>query len=208
MGKTFKKILCSLLVVVMCLTSAPLQGFVGMEWLSLPEINFGEFELPKIDFSSWFDSKASAAETLTYGDFKYVVNDDGTIAIIGYTGTSAAVTLPNQINGAIVTSIGREAFSNCTALKEIELHEGIVSFGSSAFRNCDSLTEIVIPSTLQRSENSEYVNPGPFEDCDNLVKVTFAEGSTSVVDYLCRDIPNLKSVVMPKTVEYIGREAF
>ena len=35
--KTCKKILCSLLVVVMCLTSAPLQGFVGIDW---PEWSF------------------------------------------------------------------------------------------------------------------------------------------------------------------------
>ena len=49
MGKTFKKILCTLLVVVMCLTCAPLSGFVGLE-------------LPDIDFGSWFSSKASAAK--------------------------------------------------------------------------------------------------------------------------------------------------
>lgn len=38
MKKMFKKILCTLLVVVMCLTSVPLQGFVGAElpeWLDL-----------------------------------------------------------------------------------------------------------------------------------------------------------------------------
>ena len=55
--KTFKKILCTLLVVVICLTSAPLQGFVGLEWPSLPEIDFGNFELPDIDFGSWFSSR-------------------------------------------------------------------------------------------------------------------------------------------------------
>ena len=38
MGKTMKKILCTLLVVVMCLTSAPLQGFVDLDWSWL---NFG-----------------------------------------------------------------------------------------------------------------------------------------------------------------------
>ncbi len=32
MGKTIKKILCTMLVVVMCLTSAPLSGFVGLEF--------------------------------------------------------------------------------------------------------------------------------------------------------------------------------
>ena len=34
--KIFKKILCTFLVVIMCLTAAPLQGFVGIEF---PEIN-------------------------------------------------------------------------------------------------------------------------------------------------------------------------
>ena len=32
MGKTLKKILCILLVVIMCLTSAPIQGFVGLNF--------------------------------------------------------------------------------------------------------------------------------------------------------------------------------
>lgn len=31
MKKTMKKILCTVLVVVMCMTSAPLQGFVGFD---------------------------------------------------------------------------------------------------------------------------------------------------------------------------------
>lgn len=61
--KTLKKILCTLLVVVMCLTAAPLDGFVGIEWPKLPEINFGEIKLPEIDFGEWFSNKAQAAET-------------------------------------------------------------------------------------------------------------------------------------------------
>ena len=46
--KTFKRALCIFLTVVMCLTSAPLSGFVGLE-------------LPEFSVSEWFSSKASAA---------------------------------------------------------------------------------------------------------------------------------------------------
>ncbi len=46
--KTTKKILCSLLVVVMCLTSAPMQAFTG------------------IDLPDWFSNEAEAANIGTY----------------------------------------------------------------------------------------------------------------------------------------------
>ena len=57
MKKTMKKILCTVLGVVMCLTAAPLQGFVDLEWF---DNNFDVFESPVINLSSWFSSKAIA----------------------------------------------------------------------------------------------------------------------------------------------------
>lgn len=49
--KTFKKILCSLLVVVMCLTSAPMQAFTG------------------IDLPDWFSNEAEAAGVSGYSGY-------------------------------------------------------------------------------------------------------------------------------------------
>ncbi len=48
--KTFKKIVCTILVVLMLVTSAPMQGFVGLD----------------IDLPDWFSHKAEAANIGTY----------------------------------------------------------------------------------------------------------------------------------------------
>lgn len=42
----------------------------------------------------------------TYGDFEYIVLDDGTIRIVGYIGDSDTVIIPRTIDGKDVTSIG------------------------------------------------------------------------------------------------------
>ena len=228
MGKTLKKILCTLLVVVMCLTAAPLDGFVGIEWPKLPEINFGEIKLPEIDFGEWFSNEARAAETLTYGDFNYVINKDGTSTITGYTGIDSSVTIPSVIEGSTVTSIGQKsfsknsvvqsiimpesirtigdsAFSNCTSLKSITLHEGITSIANYAFYNCDSLTKVTIPTSLEKSGTSYYPI---FANCDNLVEVEFAEGMKTIPADICKDISALQTASIPTTVTKIGGGAF
>ena len=64
MLKTAKKILCTFIIVVMCLTSAPLDGFVDIEW---PVTDFGEFSLSILDIDSWFSSKATAADLAATG---------------------------------------------------------------------------------------------------------------------------------------------
>lgn len=81
MGKTFKKILCSLLVVVMCLTSAPLDGFVGWKFNAEAAtykvgdiIEFGEYPQTQVQ-------NATLIETLNQQDFtmasyNYSVNNE------------------------------------------------------------------------------------------------------------------------------------
>ena len=51
---------------------------------------------------------ASAADTLTYGDFEYSVSDNEVI-ITEYKGTGGKVTIPSKIEGKTVTSIGESA---------------------------------------------------------------------------------------------------
>ena len=48
------------------------------------------------------------------GDFTYTDNN-GAIAITGYTGAGGAVTIPSTINDIPVTSIGTEAFYDFTS---------------------------------------------------------------------------------------------
>ena len=42
---------------------------------------------------------ANAADTITYGNYKYQVNEDETICIVKYTGSASRLAIPSSING-------------------------------------------------------------------------------------------------------------
>ena len=89
-----------------------------------------------------------------------------------------------------VTSIGENAFSECSSLTSIVIHDGVTSIGSDAFSACSSLTSIVIPDSvtsiggsaffLCRSLNSitipdsvTSIGYGAFSWCGSLTSITF-----------------------------------
>ena len=169
--KTFKKILCTLLVVVMCLTSAPLQGLVGMEW---SEINFGEIEFSKIDFSSWFGSKASAKTySGKYGDnIEWTFDSSTGLLIVSgegkmkeHTTTTTDpfdpgdwgynyddyynLTVKRLIIKPGITHIGDWAFSFYQNIEEVTIPSTVESIGERAFYFCTKLKSITIPSSVK-----------------------------------------------------------
>ncbi len=79
--------------------------------------------------------------------------------------------------------IGENAFSGCTALRQLVLPEGVSGLGFGAFSGCTSLRTAVLPETLENLGD----NPGTsriFYDCPNLtvygVSGSAAEGFCSL----------------------------
>lgn len=64
-----------------------------------------------------------------------------------------------------VTSIGGEAFYNCTNLTSITIPEGVTDIGSYAFGYCTSLTAITIPSSVTS------MTSGTFSECSALTVI-------------------------------------
>ena len=51
--------------------------------------------------------------------------------------------------GSLLQEIGENAFKECTALKTIELPEGLQIIGIEAYRGCSAVTEIKLPTTIK-----------------------------------------------------------
>ncbi len=72
------------------------------------------------------------------------------------------------------TSIGNNAFKNCTSLKRATLCDGITSIGSSAFSGCSSLESIFLPNKVTSIGNTAFYG------CVGLISISIPDGITNI----------------------------
>lgn len=164
------------------------------------------------------------ASASTSGEFTYEMISDH-VEITGFvsqkpeTHASQTITIPAEIEGLPVTSIGELAFQNeqfseivfpdtletiqygafqfCHSLQDVQFPDKLLTIGENAFQECWNLKEIVIPDSVTQLHN--YA----FSDCINLETVKLSNSLNSLetgVFFNCKkldnfDIPqNIKSL--------------
>lgn len=105
-------------------------------------------------------------------------------------------------NSASHLYVGRNAFSNCVNLTELDLPLGTDSIGVMAFDGCKALQHIELPTGLLRIEGAAFNN------CSALSSLELPESLLYIGGSAFDDCSELKSVVFPESLQYIGREAF
>ena len=101
-----------------------------------------------------------------------------------------------------VTSIGVNAFKDCTLLTSVEIPDGVESIGDGAFEDCSSLTSIKIPSSVTSIEDRTFFN------CTRLTQVEIPNSVTSIKDSAFSGCSSLTSVEIPSSVTSIGVGVF
>ena len=75
---------------------------------------------------------------------------------------SGVIAIPESITyqgrNISVTSIGSNAFYDCSSLTSVTIPSSVTSIGYSAFRNCSGLTSVTIPNSVTSIGNSAFKN--------------------------------------------------
>ncbi len=153
-------------------------------------------------------------------DFYTEENDDGTICIRGYKGTSSDVVIPSYIFGEkvtvihsmgggakyitsvtipkSVTEIDEYAFSGCKELKSVTIPNSVTNIYPYTFRNCTGLTSIKIPDSVKSISNDAFYG------CTGLKSVTIPNRVKTINNNTFYGCTGLKSVTIPNSVTYIN----
>lgn len=93
-----------------------------------------------------------------------------------------------------VTSIGDYAFNNSNGVTSVSIPASVRSIEKKAFNNCDDLVTV----TFAEGSQLASIVKETFNDCDNLATVTFAEGSqlASIEMMAFNNCPNLATVTL------------
>ena len=117
-------------------------------------------------------------------------------------GSVTKASIPAEIDGVAVTSIGEDAFLSCTSLTGVTIPNSVTRIGDRAFRNCTSLASVTIPNSVTSVGNYAFVY------CTSLASIDIPNSVTSIGGYAFSGCTSLTSIDIPNSVTSIGWGAF
>ena len=151
----------------------------------------------------------AATEVVNGIEWSYTISDNkatiesgnNNIPAISKT-TQGTISIPATLGGYTVTSIGRDAFIDCSLLTSVVIPDSVTSIGGGAFWNCSSLTAIDI------SDGVTSIGVGAFLGCSSLTTINIPNGVISIRGNMFQGCSSLKSIEIPESVTTIGLAAF
>lgn len=113
-------------------------------------------------------------EVYECGDYLYILMEDGTAAIINYTGAASELEVPGEVEGHPVAYIADEAFYQCDSLASVTLPNSVTSIGKSAFSWCGSLASVTLPDSVT------FIGDSAFYSCGSLTGITLPDSVVSM----------------------------
>ena len=131
---------------------------------------------------------------------------EGTISITpsAFNGCTSliSISLPNSLK-----IIGGRAFYACSSLSSITIPESITNIEKDAFGGCKSLTSVIWNSKNCIDFSDKYYAPF-YNNHSIITSFTFGEYVEHIPSYLCYEMQNLTTLLIPSSVSSIGENSF
>lgn len=167
------------------------------------------------------DDTQSDSEVKEYNGFTYYThfneeNNRTEAVITGYKGIDNDLVIPDSIDNAVVTSIGKNAFAYSNLFKSITIPDSIGSIGEDAFWECNGLKKVYVSSIEDWCKiKFEDISSNPivyareiYIDGELATDITIPKGITKICDYAFVGCDTITNVVIPNSVISIGNSAF
>jgi len=97
-----------------------------------------------------------------------------------------------------VSSIGSDAFADCTSLRSVRIGDSVADIGDEAFVSCTSLTGVAIGNSVTN------IGESAFNYCTNLTSITIPRSVTSIGDAAFAYCYSLTSVYFQGNAPNLG----
>ena len=144
---------------------------------------------PMADYAGYGETPwASYAEEIRQVSVQKGVTSIGRNAFSGCTALTA-VSLPDSL-----TAIEKLAFADCSALQELSLPGKLTKIGDSAFFGCAALTSVTIPDSVTELGDSA------FSGCRSLRHALLPDGISGMLSFTFKDCIALVQISIPDSV--------
>ena len=140
----------------------------------------------------YYQGNVAIPEEVTYMNRTRKVTSIGEEAFYNCSGLTS-VTIPNS-----VTSIGDYAFRDCYSFTSVTIGNSVTSIGRRAFLFCSRLTSVIIPNSVTS------IGAEAFRGCSGLTSVTIGSGVTSIGDLAFYNCSGLKKVIVKDIAAWCG----
>lgn len=153
----------------------------------LPTDNSTAATMKQVRFQNWTEENSVTITDVSAANLEYELSEDGMLTISGFGNMpefSSVESIPwysdrDKIKEVVitgVTSVSKNAFSDCVNLEEVVFPEQFETIGEAAFSGCVKLPEI----NLNQAKALQSIGKDAFLNCISLSKVTFPESLVSV----------------------------
>lgn len=100
------------------------------------------------------------------------------------------------IDDVSITTIPYGTFEGCSSVTVVDISNSVKTIGNNAFRNCTSLTSVTISDNVTSIGTLTSIGNNAFDGCSGLKTIRIPDGVTSIGSNAFNECANLESVVI------------